>query len=53
MNIILIRKRTVGTGVVNDVTCTRQSVITCVVERFMTRRYPLNKSDVIRYTTGS
>ena len=35
MNIISARKRTVDTDVVNDVTCTRQSVITRVVIRFL------------------
>ena len=35
MNIISIRKRVVDTDVVNDITCTRQSVITRVVIRFL------------------
>ena len=35
MNIISIRKRMVDTDVVNDVTCTHQSVITRVVIRFL------------------
>ena len=34
MNIILIRKRIVDTDVVNDIMCTRQSVITPVVKQF-------------------
>ena len=49
MNIFSIRKRIVDTDVVNDVTCSRQSVITraCSYTIFATRRYPLNNSDVI------
>ena len=35
MNTISARKRTVDTDVDNDVTCTRQSVITRVVIRFL------------------
>ena len=35
MNTILIRKSIVDTNFVNDVTCTRQSVITCVVIHFL------------------
>ena len=31
MNIISIRKRIVDTDIVNDVTCTCQSVVTCMV----------------------
>ena len=37
----------VDTNDVNDVTSTRQSVITRVVMIFMTRRYPLNNSEVV------
>ena len=35
MNIVLRRKRIFGTDVVNDFTCTRQSVITRMVIRFL------------------
>ena len=46
MNIVLIRKCIVDTEVVNDVTCTRQSVITRVaIMIFMTRRYPPHKEE--------
>ena len=44
MSSISIGKCIVDTGVVNDVKCSRQSVITY---DFMTSRYPLNNSDVI------
>ena len=43
MNIISIRKRSVATAVVSDVTCN----CTCGHTIFMTQRYPLNSSDVI------
>ena len=42
MDSISRRNRIVDTGVVSDITCTRQSGHTI----FMTRRYPLNNSDV-------
>ena len=35
MDIISLRKRVADTDVVNDVTCTRQSVITRMVIRFL------------------
>ena len=42
MNIISIKEHIVDTDVVNDITCTRQSVYACGHTIFMTRRYPLN-----------
>ena len=39
MNIISVRKRIVDTDIVNDVTRSRQSVITCVVKRFLWHDY--------------
>ena len=49
MSIISIRERIVDMDVVNDVTYTRQGVITraCGHTIFVTRRFPLNNSDVI------
>ena len=47
MNNISMRKQIADTGVVNEVTCTRQSYYTCDHAIFMTRRYLLNNSDVI------
>ena len=48
INIILVRKSTVDTDVVNDVTCTRQSVITRVATRFLRHDvYALNNCDII------
>ena len=55
MNIISIRKHIVDMDVVNAVTCSPQSVITCVPSIyymcghtiFITRHYPPNNSDVI------
>ena len=48
LDFVAFEKVIVDTDVVNDVTSSRQSVITRVVIRFfMTRSYPLNNSDVI------
>ena len=49
MKIITLKKFIVDMDVVKDVTCRPQSFITRVVGHtiFMTRRYPLNNSDVI------
>ena len=48
MNIISIRKHIADSGIVNDLTCLPQSVITgVVIMNFMTRHYPLNNSNVI------
>ena len=46
INIVSIKEHIVDKDVVNDVTCTRPSVITRVVTTYI-RRYSLNNSDVI------
>ena len=46
INFISIRKGIADMDVVNDVTCERQSVITCVVIHFLTQRDPLNNTNV-------
>ena len=47
MNIMSVRKCTIVSCAVHDVTCTHQNVMTYGQLIFLIQHYPLNKSDII------